>query len=280
MADFWNECFNPAMGLSPESFTSAFCNRCMNLECSRSAAQGTRWQRRVATQEDRLLNHPQFADPNDPRWRGVQQEFKNLLRQAISIEISTRQGDWSVPSEQQVAVEAARLVEATRGFVPEPAPEPLQPPVEPEPPVEPAPQPEPPVEPQNESWTVSGPNSGKYVVTRSPKDEWTCTCPAFKFSKTSPQGCKHIEEIKVLSPEPAASEPPQPPLPTKFAQTKAPAQQPQRNVPMPTGGILIGGGDPPPPPAQANPWALPPGSTPALRGTVVPVGSKVKMGKK
>jgi hypothetical protein len=44
----------------------------------------------------------------------------------------------------------------------------------------------------------SGPNL-LYQVTENAggiKDEWTCTCPAFMYSKATPQTCKHIIQIK------------------------------------------------------------------------------------
>jgi len=56
---------------------------------------------------------------------------------------------------------------------------------------------------------------------------------------------------------------------------------------MPSGGIMADGTAPPPRPAAlppttpaADPWALPPDKAPPARGTVVPVGGKVVMGKK
>jgi hypothetical protein len=44
----------------------------------------------------------------------------------------------------------------------------------------------------------SGPNL-LYQVTENAggiKDEWTCTCPAFMYSKATPQTCKHIIQLK------------------------------------------------------------------------------------
>lgn len=43
----------------------------------------------------------------------------------------------------------------------------------------------------------SGPNV-TYEVTENAggiKDEWTCTCPAFQYSKSMPQTCKHIKQL-------------------------------------------------------------------------------------
>ena len=44
----------------------------------------------------------------------------------------------------------------------------------------------------------SGPNVS-YIVTENVggvRDAWNCTCPAFMYSKTTPQTCKHIIQIK------------------------------------------------------------------------------------
>lgn len=44
----------------------------------------------------------------------------------------------------------------------------------------------------------SGPNVS-YIVTENTggvRDMWTCTCPAFMYSKATPQTCKHIIQLK------------------------------------------------------------------------------------
>ena len=44
----------------------------------------------------------------------------------------------------------------------------------------------------------SGPNL-TYEVTENAggvEDVWTCTCPAFQYSKATPQYCKHIAQLK------------------------------------------------------------------------------------
>jgi hypothetical protein len=44
----------------------------------------------------------------------------------------------------------------------------------------------------------SGPNVS-YIVTENTggvRDVWACTCPAFMYSKATPQTCKHIIQIK------------------------------------------------------------------------------------
>jgi len=283
-ADYWGECFDPAAGMSPNQFTDMFCKRCMNAACGRSAAEGTSWFRRVSTQEYRLLLHPKFADPRDPKYRDVANlDFRSALREAITLEIADRRGDWSIPTEAEVAVEASRVA---AGYGLSQPPEP--------------PKPEPPADGIVLRLTVKG-QTGDYEVTLNDDGAWACSCPAFRFARANP--CRHIQQAEaeleqgppepapVASPPPPAVAPP-PPAPSGFRPPPAPApagapRPPMRNIPMPSGGIMADGTAPPPRPAAlpptppaADPWALPPDKAPPARGTVVPVGGKVVMGKK
>lgn len=45
---------------------------------------------------------------------------------------------------------------------------------------------------------ISSDGSKTYVVTENEggTDLWTCTCPAFMYSKATPQTCKHIFQLK------------------------------------------------------------------------------------
>ena len=302
--DFWGECFDPAAGMSPNQFTGTFCNRCMNGECERSAAEGTSWFRRVSTQEERLLLHPKFADPRDPKFRDVANlDFRSALKEAITLEIADRRGDWSIPTDAEVAVEASRVA-AGQGM--SPPPEPPEPPRPPEPP--PAPS-----DGIVLRVTVRG-QTADYEVTLNDDGAWACSCPAFRFARANP--CRHIQQAEadldrdrqephptttVAPPPPPVPAPPAtPPAPSGFRPPPVPAvavapplgapRLPMRNIPMPSGGIMADGTAPPPrpitpppvapPQPAANPWALPPDKSPPARGTVVPVGGRVVMGKK
>lgn len=281
--DYWGECFDPAAGMSPNQFAGMFCNRCLNQECGRSAAEGTAWFRRVSTQEERLLINPNFADPRDPRFRDVANlDFRSALKEAIAIEIADRRGDWSVPTDAEIAIEASRVASG-QGMSPPPEP--------PEPP-------SPPTDGIVLRVTVRG-QTGDYEVTLNDDGAWACSCPAFRFARANP--CRHIQQAEadlesgdrqetapVASPPPP---PPPPPPPSGFRPPPAPApagaRPPMRNIPMPSGGIMADGTAPPPRPAapsptpsSADPWALPPDKAPPAKGTVVPVGGKVVMGKK
>lgn len=286
--DFWAECFDPAVGMPPNQFTSMFCNQCMNQDCSRSAATGTRWFRRVSTQEDRLFINPKFADPNDPNYREIANlDFRSALREALALEISDRRGDWSIPTEAEVALEASRVA-AGQGL--SSPPEPLVRP--------PAPPPLP-VDGIVLRVTVKG-QTADYEVTLNDDGAWACSCPAFKFARANP--CRHIQQAEaeleqapqsavqapVDAPPPAPTVPPAPPAPAAFRPAPPPppgSRPPLRNIPMPSGGIMADGTAPPmrpmaPPPAAIDPWAIPADRAPPARGTIVPVGGKIVMGKK
>lgn len=285
MPDYWGECYDPAAGMSPNQFTDTFCNRCLNQECERSAAEGTTWFRRISTQEDRLLLHPRFADPRDSRFQGVaSMDFRSALKEAITLELADRRGDWSIPTAAEVAIEASRIA-AGQGMSPPPEP--------PKPPEAPAPPPDGIVL----RVTVRG-QSADYEVTLNDDGAWTCSCPAFRFARTNP--CRHIQQAEAdLEQEPSGPPPtatPSPPaipaqhppaVPPGFRPMPAPdvARPPMRNIPMPSGGIMADGTAPPPPrptapPPAADPWAVPPDRAPPSKGTVVPVGGRVVMGKK
>jgi len=279
--DFWGECYDPAAGMSPNQFAGTFCNRCLNQECGRSAAEGTSWFRRVSTQEDRLLINPNFADPRDPRFRDVANlDFRSAMKEAIALEISDRRGDWSVPTDAEIAIEASRVATG-QGMA--------QPPAPPGPP-----EPEPPSDGIVLRVTVRG-QTGDYEVTLNDDGAWACSCPAFKFARANP--CRHIQQAEAdlesgdrqeAATAPAPSPPPPPPPPSGFRPPPpAGARPPMRNIPMPSGGVMVDGTAPPPnrpaspPTPAADPWALPPDKAPPLKGTVVvPVGGKVVMGKK
>ena len=290
-ADYWGECFDPAAGMSPNQFSETFCRVCMNAECGRSAANGSTWFRRVSTQEDRLLNNPNFADPRDPRYRDIAHlDFRSALKEAIALEISERRGDWSVPTDAEVAIEASRVA-AGQGMS-YPAENPLP---------EPTPAPEPTSTPVDAGdgivlrVTVRG-QSGDYDVTLNDDGAWACSCPAFRFARANP--CRHIQQAEADLENGGATPPqatvpapvaPAPAAPTGFRPPPAPppgARPPMRNIPMPSGGVMADGTAPPhrpaptPPPA-ADPWAIPADRAPPAKGTVVvPVGGRVTMGRK
>jgi hypothetical protein len=120
LPDLWDGCYDGEhrKTMSPQQFRETFCANCLNAGCKNSTAAGSKWIQRMLTQEDRLLDNPLFADENDPQFRAIrEQDFQDMVRQALAIEVSTRKGDWSVPTDAEIGAVAAEMV----GMVPPPS---------------------------------------------------------------------------------------------------------------------------------------------------------------
>lgn len=281
--DLWNNCYDGEhrKAMSPEVFKQTFCDACMNTGCSNSKGAGTQWMKRMLTQEDRLLNNPDFANTNDPRFSGfAEMNFKNMMQEALAIEIADRKGDWEVPTQEEIGQAAAEML----GVLP---PTSFQPDPEPEPDPEPDPEPEPPPrlvdevgqtdiegktleEPEegpDGEWQIKGDSGNLYLVTLWKDGSWKCGCPSIKE-------CKHIHEIKrklsQAPPEPVREDPVRPPPPPPGAFVRNPKAL---NTTQPQGGVMVGGAPLPPEP---DPWAAPPKS----KERVIDIGGKVTFGKK
>lgn len=295
LRDLWGECYaGEARAMPPEQFKQTFCGVCQNGGCKNSRAAGTLWSKRMATQVEDLLTNPKFADLDDPVFREIRSlNFQDKVREALAIEVSTRKGDWSIPTETEVVQLAAEIT----GAAPPPvffqpsafnAPEPPR--TAPEPPPEPvrAPSQVLPADPNDGEWEVRGdtPNS-RYKVQRA-QGVWSCTCPAFSYH----QGCKHVLDVSArLARAPVVTPPPPPntaqdnknlraPDPTAWTQAFAlrgvPAMQ---NTAVPATGVMVGGAPPPPSAPAPDPWAAPaPPPTRTVNEFVIPVGGKVVMG--
>jgi hypothetical protein len=107
VADFLNECLSdPALSAyaeqGPEEFAKHMCRACRNTDCDRNNVHNkdvNPWVDRMATQEDRLLINPKFANPADPEFAPIRKvDFRSAFREAISLEIAAKKGDWNIPS--------------------------------------------------------------------------------------------------------------------------------------------------------------------------------------
>lgn len=66
-------------GIPPADFMGTFCQRCRNPECVNAGWAGSSWSGRMATQVDRLLTFPSFANPDDPRFERLRDlEFRQV----------------------------------------------------------------------------------------------------------------------------------------------------------------------------------------------------------
>ena len=288
--DLWNNCYDGEhrKAMTPEVFKQTFCDACMNSGCTNSKGAGTQWMKRMLTQEDRLLNNPQFADTDDPRFSGfAEMNFKNMMQEALAIEIADRKGDWEIPTQEEIGQAAAEMLgvvppAAFKAPEPEPEEENVQP--EPEPAAEPPPQEPPPrlvdevgqtdiegnvVEEDTVTgrWQLKGDSGTTYEITLHKDGSWACTCPSRKE-------CKHMDAIasklSKAPPEPVTEDPTMPPPPPG-----AFIRQPRaRNTSQPSGGVMVGGAPLPPEP---DPWAAP---VKRPKERVIEVGGKVTFGKK
>lgn len=295
LPDLWEGCYDGEHRklLAPEQFKQMFCNVCLNPGCRNSRGAGSKWNQRMLTQEDRLLNNPAFAPDMTAEIMGLP-DFQNMIQDALRIEISTRRGDWEPVTDADVGRAAAEMMGVVpemkpEGFLSDPTSDPTQqrPPEEAEPPPTQLPaacgQEEPSVdtpltnEPVEGRWRVRGDSldeKGKprtYTVTHHGEDEWSCDCP----SRESP--CKHTRYIQArLKPEPSAPAPnPTRPEPVRDRKPPRPPR-PSFNTGVPQGGIVVGGPTPNPAPEPVDPWAVKPSENVVKVGGRVTFGSRTK----
>lgn len=89
---------NEQQQLKNDEFMHVWCKRCRNVDCERAEWGTSGWEERMATQAERLLHNPNFADPDDPVFEAVkQQHFADMLNRATQIEIADQKGDWEIP---------------------------------------------------------------------------------------------------------------------------------------------------------------------------------------
>ena len=111
LPDLWDGCYDGEHRklLAPEQFKQMFCDVCLNPGCGNSRGAGSKWSQRMLTQEDRLLHNPQFAPEDTAVIMGLP-DFKDMVREALSLEISDRKGDWEPVSDAEVGRAAAEMM--------------------------------------------------------------------------------------------------------------------------------------------------------------------------
>jgi hypothetical protein len=62
--DLYLQCNDQGL-MSAEKFEETFCNQCKNRECVRAGWAFSNWDKRILTQEDRLLINPNIASKED-----------------------------------------------------------------------------------------------------------------------------------------------------------------------------------------------------------------------
>jgi hypothetical protein len=257
--NFFPECYSGdvAKSMTPDGFKQTFCLACRNLQCSNAKVNESRWMQRMLVQEDVLLRNPRFADKDDPLFRELQaHDFKDKVREALAIEISSQKGDWSIPTAAEVESLASKIA----GFVPAPSEEP----------------------PPAQEWVLRGDTPGSRYVVKEQAGSWLCTCKGFDYYKT----CKHILDVqqKILkAPPPSVVQPAgeenknlKAPDSSGWYQAQEKNLVPKTlNTRVPPEGVLIGHPrDNPVREEPADPWA------PPKKEIVIPVGGKIVMGGK
>lgn len=296
--------------LSPEQFKQMFCGVCLNPGCLNSRGAGSKWTQRMLTQEDRLLHNPQFA-PEDAATALGLPDFKDMVHQALALEISDRKGDWEPVSQAEVGRAAAELV----GVVPAPSgfqeapespvldsdptdpttltPEPHEnispssaipeatdeaPKVEVEPPESSVSDSTPAVSDSTQEaieghWRVHG-DSRDQKGNNVIYDVTLYKDGSWECSCPSRENpCKHARDIATKMARAADMLPPKEPPPNPTRPPKRPAPpRPSFNTNMPSGGVMVGGA--PTPPSEPDPWAAPTGP----KDRVIDVGGKITFG--
>lgn len=275
MPDYLRDCMDSVRGKleisSPKEFMEVMCRRCRQPECTHAGWSKDLFSLRVEHQADRLLN-PVQADPRLPRYARITGvDFKDMLHQAIRLEISERRGDWTPPDEIDISDGVAELagVKVT-GSVDE-AIRKMAEAQGKEPPILPDPAEAEQVRFQGETEEIMAevdretPAPPKPLVLHCPecqvhhvdRDAW-----ATRPHKTHLcENCHH--EWQPF------------PYPTVGVQApsapSSPPSVPFGNTPVPDGGVMLGGPLPPP----VDPW-----EPPKKKGEVVQVGARVSMGDK
>jgi len=234
---------------------------CRNPTCRRAGWAESQWQHRMDTQVERLLNNPRFSDLALPRHLMIhQEEWKDLSRKAMKLDIAARRGDWTpvtdddLPSDGRLEVsseESANAVDIalealakkkgkTRPQVPR-----LVGGVE-DPTTEGTPEPS------------TGP------PTQAQK----------KVEKMTEDLGLSVEQDEPFAEEPVPDPEPKPkPKPKPVAKPRPSPQPVPGNTPVPREGIMVDGGPPPSSQPAADPWA-------PKKERVVKPHSTVRMGVK
>lgn len=85
--------------LKEKELRDNFCRQCKNYKCGHAKWGKPVWEERVSTQEDRLLNNPNFANQGDPKYSSIREiDFPNIMKRAITLEIADRNNDWVKPT--------------------------------------------------------------------------------------------------------------------------------------------------------------------------------------
>ena len=105
--DFTGRCLKDVQSKVAEfreqDLRQSFCVNCRNPECGYASPFANPWEERMATQVDRLLTNPRFADTLDPKWSYLKEmDFPDLFRKSVRLHLANKRGDWSLPTTAEV----------------------------------------------------------------------------------------------------------------------------------------------------------------------------------
>lgn len=182
-------------GIPLEDFKLAFCDRCLNPECTRSVAGQSRFEQRVSTWYERLFKAPDRLNEADPRFTQIRAKRFIDVDPGPIPEVG-RSSAWIDPRD---------LVAAA----PEPQPEPeveaveldeaLSPPQVTPQPVETTPAPEPEQEPEVPPQPSPGRPPAGFMNTPTPRPQ---TLDGSKKAPTKPAQPVFVDPWEPQTPKP------------------------------------------------------------------------------
>jgi hypothetical protein len=177
--DFLNNCLTDIKAQPSEAkmFQETFCARCKNIVCRHAKGLNDSFTNRVNTQVDRFFN-PTTASPSQFQIA----DFRDMVREALRLEISDSKQDWEIPVTDGVDKnvkpsiansigDSAKTLAESRGKSIEPSPVIVSPPAAIKTPDKPAPPiPEKPI--QSTKGIVIGEGPAPKQAMPTVKDPW------------------------------------------------------------------------------------------------------------
>ena len=261
--------------ISPDHVTRTCCKYCRHPKCKRAGWAESRWQGRMDTQVDYLLDNPHFSDLTLPSHMEIHDfDWGDIRRQALKLEVSRRRGDWApvtdadidgptdgvieVGSEASVnAVDQALKALAKKRGQPVPHP--------------------PRIVAGIEDPTVSGtlPENPAPTPLRT-KTKQPTAAQLQKMAQMATRMGVHVEEDDAPEPAPQETDEAVPREPEREVQRRsAPPPSYLGNTPVPRGGIMVTDEESTAPAAPTpDTWA------PKSKDRVVKQHARIQLGKK
>lgn len=80
-----------------------FCNFCNNQSCEHAKMGHSSWVERITTQEERLLENPNFADLQNSKWESLRAiDFPERVDEIIRLSPNLSMGSWDPPEDVDI----------------------------------------------------------------------------------------------------------------------------------------------------------------------------------